>query len=316
MDKLIVGVDIGGTWIRAGLCNARGEIIQRAKAPTPAREEPEVGLERIKSIVREVLTDRVEAIGVGAPGPLDPWRGVIVKAPNLERWKDVHLKDVLEEEFGLPVYVGNDCNVAALAEQHFGAGQGVKNLIYITVSTGIGGGIIVDDRLLLGGQGFAAEVGHQTIDVNGPRCKCGNIGCLEALASGSAIARRAVELIEKGRETAIAALVGGDLTKVTAEVVNEAARRGDELAIELIQQAGFYIGVGIVNLLHLFNPEMVIIGGGVSKAGDLLFEPIRSTVRERAMMDLYWEKTPIVPSTLGDDVGILGAVALVLSQLA
>jgi len=208
--------------------------------------------------------------------------------------------------------VGNDANLAALAEQRFGAGQGVSDLIYITVSTGIGGGIIADNRLLLGAQGFAAEVGHQTIEAHGPRCKCGNIGCLEALAAGPAIARCARELVRTGIGTAIADLVGGDLDKITAKVVNRAAQAGDPVAIELFRQAGFYIGVGIVNLLHLFNPSLIVIGGSVTKAGDLLFEPIRATVRERAMASYYWENTPIVPATLGDDVGLLGAVALVL----
>lgn len=312
MEKLIVGVDLGGTWIRAGLCDREGHISRRFKVRTRPQEGAEAVIERIKSAIREVLLpNQVKAIGVGAPGPLDPWKGIIVRAPNLH-WKDVPLRDILEEEFSLSAYVGNDCSAAALAEQRFGVGREVKDLIYITVGTGIGGGIIVDNRLLLGVQGFAGEVGHQTIDINGPRCNCGNIGCLEALAAGPAIACRAVEWIEGGRETAIMGLVEGNLDQVTAEVVNEAAQAGDELAIEIIRQAGIYIGVGIVNLLHLFNPGMIIIGGGVSKAGDLLFEPIRATVRERTMMDGYWEDTPIVPASLGDDVGVLGAVALVL----
>jgi glucokinase len=283
---------------------------------TLAEEGPKPVIGRIKRAIYEVMesTDReqVQGIGVVAPGPLDPWKGVIMDAPNLPGWKKVPLKDLMEEEFGLPVVVGNDANLAALAEQRFGAGQGVADLIYITVSTGIGGGIIADNRLLLGAQGLAAEVGHQTIEAHGPRCNCGNIGCLEILAAGPAIARCARELIKTGIGTAIADWVGGDLDKITAKVVNQAAQAGDPVAIELFRQAGFYIGIGIVNLLHIFNPSLIIIGGSVAKAGDLLFEPIRATVRERAMASYYWENTPIVPATLGDDVGLLGAVALVL----
>ena len=315
MEKLIVGVDLGGTQIRAALADAQGEIIQRVSRPTMADEGLEAVLGRIEESIRQVLPadiGQVSAVGVAAPGPLDPWRGIVREAPNLPGWENVPLKDLMEAEFGLPVVVGNDANLAALAEQRFGAGQGVADLIYITVSTGIGGGVIVDNKLLLGAQGLAGEVGHQTVEAHGPRCKCGNIGCLEALAAGPAIARRAREFVKTGIGTAIADLVGGDLDKITAKVVNQAAQAGDPIAIELFRQAGFYIGVGIVNLLHIFNPSLIVIGGSVTKAGDLLFEPIRATVRQRAMASYYWENTPIVPATLGDDVALLGAVALVL----
>jgi glucokinase len=315
VEKLIVGVDLGGSQIRAALADAQGEIIQQVSRPTMADEGLEAVLGRIEESIRQVLpadTGQVSAVGVAAPGPLDPWRGIVRDAPNLPGWKNVPLKDLMEAELDLPVVVGNDANLAALAEQRFGAGQGIADLIYITVSTGIGGGVIVDNRLLLGAQGLAGEVGHQTIEAHGPRCKCGNIGCLEALAAGPAIARRAREFVKTGTGMAIADLVGGDLDKITAKVVNQAAQAGDPIAIELFRQAGFYIGVGIVNLLHIFNPSLIVIGGSVTKAGDLLFEPIRAAVRQRAMVSYYWENTPIVPATLGDDVALLGAVALVL----
>lgn len=316
VGRLIVGVDLGGTQIRAALADEEGRILRRTSCLTLAEEGLEPVIGRIKGAIYEVMgsTDRgqVQGIGIAAPGPLDPWKGVIMDAPNLPGWKNVPLKDLMEGEFGSPVVVGNDANLAALAEQRFGSGQGVADLIYITVSTGIGGGIIADNRLLLGAQGFAAEVGHQTLEAHGPRCNCGNIGCLEALAAGPAIARCARELIEDGVETAITDLVGGDLDEITAKEVNQAAQAGDPVAIELFRQAGFYIGIGIVNLLHIFNPSLVVIGGSVTKAGDLLFESIRATVRQRAMASYYWENTPILPATLGDDVGLLGAVALVL----
>jgi len=318
MEKLIIGVDLGGTQIRAALAGGEGNILCRTSCLTLAEEGLEAVMGRIKGAIHEVVesTDRgrVRGIGVAAPGPLDPWRGVILEAPNLPGWESVPLKDLLEKEFDLPVSVGNDANLAALAEQRFGAGQGIADLIYITVSTGIGGGIIVDNRLLLGARGLAGEVGHQTIEADGPRCKCGNVGCLEVLAAGPAIARSARELIKTGVVTTITDLVDGDLDKITARVVNQAAQEGDPVAIELFRQAGFYIGIGIVNLLHLFNPSLIIIGGSVAKAGELLFEPIRATVRERAMASHYWDNTPIVPAALGDDVGLLGAVALVLLQ--
>jgi glucokinase len=318
VEKLIVGVDLGGTQIRAALADDEGRILRRASCLTLAEEGLKPVMGRIKGAIYEVMgateREQLQGIGIVAPGLVDPWKGIIRGSPNLPGWKSVPLKALLEREFGLPVVVGNDANLAALAEQRFGAGQGVSDLIYITVSTGIGGGIIAGNRLLLGAQGFAAEVGHQTIEAQGPRCKCGNVGCLEVLAAGPAIARCARELIRTGVGTAIADLVDGDLDKITARVVSQAAQAGDPVAIELFRQAGFYIGVGIVNLLHLFNPGLIVIGGGVAKAGALLFEPIRATVRERAMASYYWENTPIVPATLGDDVGLLGAVALVILQ--
>jgi len=318
-EKLIVGVDLGGTQIRAALSDEDGSILRRISCPTLADEGLKPVMGRIKTAIYGVMgaTERkqLRGIGIAAPGPVALREGIVRGAPNLPGWENVPLKALMEEEFGLPAAVGNDANLAALAEQRFGAGQGVADLIYITVSTGIGGGIIADNRLLLGAEGMAGEVGHQTIEAHGPRCKCGNIGCLEALAAGPAIARCARELVKNPESgwpspTWLAAT----WTKSPPRWSNQAAQAGDPVAIELFRQAGFYIGVGIVNLLHLFNPGLIVIGGGVSKAGALLFEPIRATVRERAMADCYWENTPIVPATLGDDVGLLGAVALVLLQ--
>ena len=316
MKKLIVGMDLGGTQIRAALADGEGQILRRTSCLTRAGEGVEPVIGRIKGAIHEVIGTKAqgqpEGIGIVAPGPLDPRKGIILEAPNLGGWVNVPLKALIEEEFDLPVVVGNDANLAALAEHRFGAGQGVADLIYITVSTGIGGGIIIDNRLLLGAQGLAGEVGHQTIEAKGPPCNCGNIGCLEALAAGPAIARRAKELVRTGIETTIADFAEGNLDRITAKEVNLAAQAGDPVAIDIFRQAGFYIGIGIVNLLHLFNPSLILIGGGVAKAGHLLLEPIRATVRERAMSDYYWEGVPIVPAALGDDVGLLGAVALVL----
>jgi glucokinase len=317
MASYIISVDIGGTQIRAALSDREGNIIHRVAHPTLAEEGPEPVIGRIKEAIREAVGQHlgeVQAIGIATAGPLDPWEGVIIKAPNLPGWRNVPLKAIIEKEFGLLTYVGNDANLAALAEQRFGAGKGTRDLIYITHSTGIGGGIIVDGRMLLGSKGLGAEVGHITLDIDGPRCGCGSIGCLEAMAAGPAIARNAVQAIEAGRETIIPDLVDGDLSRISAREVNEAAQQGDALGIELIRQAGELLGIGLVSLIHLFNPEIIVIGGGVSKAGDLLFEPVRQTVRARCMAEDYWRDTPIVPAALGEDVGLMGAIALVLSQ--
>jgi len=316
-QQTIIAVDLGGTQIRVALSDENGHLQRRTATLTRAEEGPEPIIARIIASMRQALSnmplEQVRGIGVAAPGPLDPWRGVIIWAPNLPGWHNVPLRERLADEFGRPVYLGNDANLAALAEQRFGAGQGIDDLIYITVSTGIGGGIITGGRLLLGSDGFAGEVGHQTLEPHGPRCNCGNIGCLEALASGPAIAREAVRRIQAGESSAIVDMVGGDLSKVTAKEVNEAAQAGDQLAIEVFHRAGFYLGVGIVNLLHLFNPRLIIIGGSVAKAGALLFDPMWETIRERAGAG-YAEELRIVPAALGDDVSLLGAVALVLSE--
>ena len=316
MDELVVAVDLGGTLIRTAILDREGNVTARVVRLTKAEEGLSPVLRRIKEAIHETLAQvplhKIKAIGVGSPGPLDPFRGVVRSASNLPGWLDVPLRAILEEEFSLPVHLGNDANVAALAERLFGGGKGLDNLIYLTISTGIGGGIIADGKLLLGAEGLAAEVGHMVLEPEGPRCTCGQLGCLQALASGIAIAREAAGAVESGAKTLIGELVGGDTSKISARVVSQAATEGDEMALKILGRAGFYIGLGIVNLVHLFNPQAVIIGGGVSKAGPLLFDPIRQTVRERALPPYQTELT-IQPSALGDDVGLLGAAALALT---
>jgi len=316
MSEYVVSVDLGGTQVRAALVDTTGRVHARESTLTRSEEGQAAVLNRIFECTSKVIgslpKDEIRGIGIGAPGPLNPWTGVVTEAANLSGWYDVPLAHIVEERFELPTLLGNDANVAALAERRFGAAQGTANMIYMTVSTGIGGGIIVDGELLLGADGLAGEVGHQTIEVNGLQCNCGNTGCLETLAAGPAIARRTVERLQAGAESIIPKLVNGDLSKVTAAVVSKAASEGDALAIEMLRIAGFYIGVGIVNLIHLFNPELFVIGGGVSKAGEFLFEPIRQTVSERAMESMQ-SGVRILPAALGDDVVLLGAACLFLS---
>jgi len=232
--------------------------------------------------------------------------------PNISGWDGYPLRDVLRERFEVPVVLGDDANAAALAEQRFGAGRRHPHMIYLTISTGVGSGIIVNDRLLLGAGGLAAEAGCMVIDPNGPLCGCGNPGCLEALVSGPAIARTARERVRAGEATCLLEMAGGDPGRISALTVNQAAQRGDPLALDVLRQAGEYLGLGLVSLLHLFNPDIVVIGGSVSKAGDLLLGPAREVVRRRCLSEAYWRETPIVLAELGDDVGLLGALCLVL----
>lgn len=310
MKDNVVAVDLGGTLIRSALIDEKGEILARAERETLAQEGPEPVIGRIKASIQDVARG-TEAISIAAPGPLDPWKGIVHQAPNLPGWHEVPLADILHRAFKVPVYLNNDANLAALGEHHFGVGQGVNDLIYLTISTGIGGGIISQGELLLGAKGLAAEIGHIILEPEGPPCGCGGWGHLESLAAGPAIARRAVEEIKNGTETSITRLAEGNLSKVTAKVVAQAAQAGDPLANSIFKEAGFYIGLGIANLLHILNPRLVILGGGVCKAGDLLFDPIRATVKARTMAS-YQEGLKIVPAALGDDVGLLGAAAFVL----
>lgn len=314
----VVGVDLGGTQIRACLADTDGNILREAKQLTLAKEGLQPVLGRIKEAIAQVLHGtpiaEVLSIGVGSPGPLDPRTGVVIAPPNLPGWRDVPLRDILAQEFGLPVFVNNDANVAALAEQRFGAGRGCSDIVYLTISTGIGGGIICGGQLLLGAHGLAGEPGHITVEPAGPRCNCGNVGCLEAMAAGPAIARRALELIHEGQSSRLSAVVKSGV-ELTAEMVGEAAREGDGVALRAIAWAAHYLGIGVLSLIHIFDPERVILGGGVSKLGPLLFDPVRAWVRDHAMTTVQRE-IPIMPAALGDQVGLLGAVAWALDRMA
>lgn len=297
------------------LADRQGALLNRVSYATQAERGREVLLRRIVDAVRHMAAplglDEVMGVGVAAPGPIDPFTGVIYNPPNLPGWEEVPLKSILEAELGTPVFVGNDANLAALGEHEFGAGRGLNHMVYLTVSTGIGGGIIVDGRLLLGARGLAGEAGHMTIDPDGPPCGCGNVGCLEVLASGTAIGRIARERLARGEHSTMLEHAGGRLEAVTAETVEAAALAGDAVAKAVMKTAASYLGIGVSNLVNLFNPEAVVLGGGVARAGELLFEPVRREVEHRVMPKLR-EGLRIVPASLGDDVGLLGAVALVL----
>jgi glucokinase len=309
MSRYVVAVDFGGTHLRAALINEAGEVVERDKRKTEAWLGPVAVIARIADAVRDVMInvpeEEVLGVGVIAPGPSNPYTGVVLKAPNLEGWELIALEAVLEQHLGKDVWLGNDANLAALAEHRYGAGKGYAHMIYITVSTGIGGGVIINNQMLLGAQGLAAEIGHMQIMPDGPQCGCGNYGCVEALASGPNIARVARERIAHGAKSSLRELDD----PIGTEQVVKAARAGDELASEVLTQAGEYVGMAVANLVHIFNPQRIIIGGGVSNAGDLLFAPIRRAAQRRTI-PVYHGTFDIVPAALGDDVGLIGAAAL------
>jgi glucokinase len=314
----VVGVDLGGTRLRTALADRAGKVIRQNAVPTQAEEGRDAVIARVAGEVRGILGTvaiaGLRTVAVAVPAPVAPVKGIVFHPPNLPGWGEVPLKAILEEELRLPVAVGNDANVAALAEHQFGAGRGHSNLVYVTVSTGIGGGVIEAGRLLLGSHGGAAEIGHMTIDMNGPRCPCGNHGCLEAMASGTSIGREAARRLAAGARSILGA--SGDAAPaelIAAEAVFRAAESGDALAKDVVEWAAYNLGVGLTNAMHLYDPDVIAVGGGVSNAWDMLYPTIRRAIEERAMPS-YAHRIPVVRSQLGDSVGLLGAVALALME--
>ena len=310
MTQYIIGVDLGGTRLRAARFDRDLNLLVRDEVLTLAAEGPPATIERMKALIRSVLPSEAEVAGIGisAPGPSNPFTGIVVAPPNLPGWHNVPIVQILRETFNLPVYLGNDANVAALAEVVRGAGQGTSDAIFITVSTGIGGGIIINGRMLLGSTGLGAEVGHIVMIVDGQP------STLEKEAAGPALARRARSLIESGRSSQIVNMVDGDLSKITGATVGTAAQNGDALALEVVQRAGRILGMGMTSLLHIFNPEILIFGGGVSQLGELLFAPMRAAIETYAIDRSYWTELRIVPAGLGENVSLVGAAALVITH--
>jgi glucokinase len=308
----IVGVDVGGTLLRAAAFDEDLTLLDRAEQNTKAAGSPDAVLDRLYETIRQVLPespDDLLGIGVALPGPLSAAEGILIAPPNLPM-RNVPIARLIHEAVGGTVYIGNDADLAGLGEYTLGAGRDVDNLIYITISTGIGGGLIERGQILTG-RGLGGEVGHMVIEPGGPICNCGKQGHLEAVASGTAIGRDARQRLATGEESLLLRMVDGDIAAITAREVGEAALQGDHLAQLIIDQAGRYIGMSIASLMMLLNPDMFVLGGGVTRVGDLLFDPINKAVREYAMHPRYYEDIPIVPAKLGADVGLYGAAALV-----
>ena len=317
-QQFIIGVDLGGTNIVVGALSDTGDRqIGMRSEPTIAERGVEVVVERMVSMVEQTIEavlresggtrDDVLGVGIGAPGPLDRDRGLVVVAPNLG-WRDFPLRDVIADRVRLPATLDNDANCATLGEWWQGAARGARHVVGLTIGTGIGGGIIIDGRLHHGISDVAGEIGHTTIDVNGRYCRCGNYGCLEAYASGPAIAQRALEALERDEISSLPRMVDGDLTRLTAATVYEAAKTGDALARELVRATATFLGAGIANLLNVFNPDVVVIAGGVTQAGEPLFDPLRAEVRRRAFRPAV-DACRIVPGELPGTAGVVGAVA-------
>ena len=317
--EYIVGVDLGGTKIFAGAVSADGSQTHGMRSITTQSELGAEGVvDRIIGLIEGVMVDTNNetgatrkdflGIGVGAPGPLDREKGIVIVAPNLG-WRDFPLRERIQSRLGLPVTLDNDANCATVGEWWLGAARGGRNVVGITIGTGIGGGLIINGELYHGASDVAGEIGHTTIDVNGRHCKCGNYGCLEAYASGPAIATRAREaLVREDTASMLPSMVDGQLERITAELVYDAAKKGDGLANEIVRDTARYLGAGIATLLNVINPDTVVIAGGVTRAGEALLGPLRAEVRRRAFSPAV-KACRIVPAELPGTAGVIGAVA-------
>lgn len=313
MRSYVVGVDLGGTKISTAVADLNGVIKSKCVIPTEAIKGDMHVLNNIYNAIEnaikeaQITVEEVKAIGIGSPGPLDSEKGIIVTTPNLP-FKNFDIVNPIKEKFKVDTYLDNDANVAAIGEYMLGAGIGTKNMVYVTVSTGVGGGAILDGKIYRGATSNALEIGHTTVSIDGPICGCGNIGCLEAMSSGTAIAKRANEVLTSKLETSLR-----KYETVTSFEVFEEAKAGDVIANEIIDRAMMYLGVGIANIISSFDPEKVVIGGGVSKAGNVVFDKIQEVVNRRNFK-IMADTCKIVPAGLGTDAGVIGAVALALLE--
>lgn len=320
--RFIVGIDLGGTNIVSGCVAEDGSALYGTRSlPTGAEEGPDAVVHRIIAAARESMAEtraavpgaEVIGVGIGAPGPLDTRSGIVLLTPNLG-WVNMPLRARVQEGLGLKTALDNDANCAILGEWWRGAARNTRNAIGLTIGTGIGGGIIIGGRLYHGSSDIAGEFGHMTIDANGRRCKCGNYGCIEAYASGPNIALRAVEALESGAESALPSYVGGDLGKITAQTVYQAAHAGDQLALEVVRDTAKFLGAAVGSLINIFNPEAVVIVGGVTLAGENLFEPLTREVSRRAFKPAV-QVCRIVPGMLTGVAGVYGAARAFLEQV-
>jgi len=315
--RYVVGIDIGGTNIVAGTVAEDGsEVLGLVSEPTLPEQGAEGVLSRIMKLARASMAaargKEIAGLGIGSPGPLDTTTGVVLLTPNLG-WVNFPLRDRVAGALGMPATLDNDANCAIFGEWWRGAARGASHVVGLTIGTGIGGGIVLAGRVYRGKSDIAGEIGHMTIDLNGRRCKCGNYGCLEAYASGPAIAARAIEGIEAGADSSLPRYVNGDLARITAQIVYEAAHDGDGYALEVVHDTAKFLGAGVANVVNIFNPEVVVICGGGTLAGDKLFLPLRSEVKRRAFKPAV-EACRIVPGELTGTAGVYGAAAVFMQR--
>lgn len=320
--KKYIGCDLGGTNLRAAIVDAEdGSVLHQISVPTRAREGHDAVMQRMAQLFLQIIEsagitrDEIGGIGIGVPGVLDLERGETIFLPNLAgTWPGVPLRDTITNLTGLPVALLNDVRAITNGEWHFGAGRGVDTVAVFAIGTGIGGGLVINGRLHLGIGGTGGELGHTTIDYNGPTCGCGNQGCVEAYASGPAIAAAGMKAVAQGLTTQIAEICEHDLNRITPRLIAQAAEAGDPIARAIFERAGFALGIAAANVCVAIGPRRIIIGGGVSQAGDLLLDPIRRVLRERVKV-MPIEQVEVVPSRLENNAGVIGVARWAADEL-
>lgn len=316
---MIIGIDVGGTGIKHGLVSEEGQLFHFNTVATEAWKGPDHVIDRIAFCIQNLRdishaeSYEVYGIGIGFPGPLNPKSGLILNAPNMPGFVNIPLRDRIRERFNIPTTLENDANAAVYGEWWCGSGKGSQNMIGLTLGTGVGGGIILHGRLYSGVDGTAGEMGHMTVEPDGFLCNCGNRGCLETLASGTSLVRRAREALNNGARSILTEMVGNDLTRLTPKMVHDAQLQGDELGDQIMNETARYLGIAIANLINLFNPEVVSLAGGVANAGDDLFNPLREEVKKRAF-ERPARTARIVQAVLTETAGTIGAAGVACSN--
>ncbi len=314
-----IGIDVGGTKIAAGLVNRAGEILHRYTTRAHSEQQPKFVMQAIEQTYHSIMAENqiqaeeIEAVGLGFPGNTNGPAGIVLVSSNLPAWNHFPLRDTLAGRLGVPVVLDNDTNLGTVGEHRYGAGRSTRNMCYVTFSTGYGMGIIINNQLYVGHVGTAGELGHVVIDIGGPPCTCGKRGCIMAYASGIGISRMAYDQINAGAETLLRQLAPPGGQRISGELVAEAAHQGDEVAREILRRAGYYGGVGLSMLVEILNPELIVIGGGLTRIGSMLGEPMLAAMREHTQPEL-WDSVRVVPWQLGDDLGIIGAAAKVFAD--
>lgn len=310
MGRVVIGVDLGGTNLRTAILSPDGNILDRHKEATHAADGWEKVVARLIENIKRQRKNAIQqgfdvaAVGVGAPGVIQTDKGIVVKSPNFPDWNNLPLRDQLEKTVGIPVFLENDANAAALGEQWRGAGRGIRSMILLTLGTGVGGGIILDNKIWHGADGMAGEIGHMTLIPDGRPCTCGNTGCLEMYSSARGIVQSFREALGK-----TSGGVPGQLEQISSEQIYEAAGAGNEIAVRVMKDMGRMLGIGIASLINIFNPERIVVGGGVKDAWPLFIGATREEIMKRAFA-VPAKRTEIVPSELGDDAGMVGAAAV------
>lgn len=318
-NRVVIGIDLGGSAVRLSTVTSNGRLRYSKRVDISERREKDYVISSIITNIKELKAiengsrNEVIAIGIGSPGIIDIKRGIVLTSPNFKDWKKVRLKTIIENEFNLPVILDNDANAAAYGEKWKGVGRKVDSMVCLTMGTGIGGGIILNREVWHGSDGMAGEIGHMTVNPDGPLCNCGNTGCLEVYSSATGMVRSAISHLKSGRKSNLKKHSSGDSSGITAIMIYDAALRGDRLSVEILAEAGKYLGIAIASLINILNPEMIVMAGAVSGASDLFMPAARQEINKRAFSVLV-ERTKIVRGKLIDSAGIVGAAGLALKH--